>query len=98
MPPSDEETLKNLSFFKDYQDKKDELIDGARVVYGSFKAKNTTLSKDECKTVYGAGLHGSRLFKEMAGKKGFLDPAVYEAIALVLARYVVEKHWTEITR
>ena len=96
--PSDEETLKNLSFFKDYRDKKDELIDGARVVYGSFKAGGTTLSKDQCKAVYGAGLYGSRLFTEMATNKGFLDPSVYEAIALVLARYVVEKHWKEISR
>jgi hypothetical protein len=96
--PSTEETLKSWSFLKDYQKHRKELVDRARFVYALFKTQGGGApTKDRCKAVYGAGLDGSDLFvKEMAEKKRFLPRHRYQDFALLLAEYVVEKHWTEI--
>jgi hypothetical protein len=95
--PSTEEQLKGFSFYKDYEKKRTELVDRARGVYSAFKGRGILLTKDECKAAYGDSLDGCNLFvDEMAKKKPFLGQQLYRSFALLLAEYVVEKHWTEI--
>jgi hypothetical protein len=94
-----EENLKSWSFIKDYEKYSNELVDRAKIVYSVFKRQGATPSKDDCKAAYGDALDGSHLFvEEMAKKKRFLDQSLYRPYALLLAEYVIEKHWTEIER
>ena len=92
-----EENLKSWSFIKDYEKHREELVDRAKLVYSVYKTRGTTPTKDECKASYGDALDGSYLFVEkMAKKKRFLGEHLYRSFALLLAEYVIEKHWTEI--
>jgi hypothetical protein len=94
---STEDTLKNLTFFRDYNKHRDELVRLAKVVYSVAEHfVGSPPSQDECKQLYGGILYKSPFFQMLATKKMFLPANCYEACARLLAEYVVDRHWQEI--
>ena len=94
----DEIALDSWGFLKDYRRHQRELVKLADDVYRIIcDMKRRAPSIDDCYDIYWKFLNRHSLYKKMVSRKAHLHPIFYEHFAQLLARYVLNKHWTSIS-
>src|SRR6266566_5718914 len=92
--------LDGWSFINSYKKYHQDLLDLAKVVYVilSITLNNQPPTQDQFCQLYGDALRSSNLYVEkIAGKKLYLPSSLYHIFADLLAKYVVEQDWDNIT-
>lgn len=94
----DEITLDSWGFLKDYWRHRRELVKIAEDVYSIIcDMLGRAPNKYDCYTIYWKTLNRHSLYKKMVNRKAHLHPIFYEHFAQLLAKYVLDKHWTSIS-
>lgn len=98
LQPEDIYRLQIWSFIKDFQSRKAEFIDLARIAYHSTKVlAGARPTPDDCERLFSGVLLGAPIFGGVLARKRFLRPIFYPAYSLAFARYVLHNHWREIS-
>jgi hypothetical protein len=98
LTPTERAQLASWSFVNSYNNYRRELIDIARNTYTvTCHLLNASPTQDQVYTPYWRSLRWTNLYMIIVARKHHLPPSLHDYYAGLLARYVLEQDWADVS-